>query len=115
MLVDDEVASSVASCIPTINQQTVKQTEVMQEVVSSEVIKLNQTLSNKQKTRRSNTVFSRKKDCRKRKMDSYLSTHRTGRWIVLWNNSLINSTRIFFHLPKNTFYAIEKKQMSELG
>ena len=49
MLVDDEVASSVASCIPTINQQTVKQTEVMQEVVSSEVIKLNQTLYNKQK------------------------------------------------------------------
>ena len=49
MLADDEVASSVASCIPTINQQTIEQTGVMQEVVSPEVIKLNQSLCNEQK------------------------------------------------------------------
>ena len=86
----------------------------MQEVVSSEVIKLNQTLCNKQKQGDQIQFSPEKKTVEKGKWIHHLSTHRTGRWIVLWNNLLINSTRIFFHLPQNIFYASEKKQMSEL-
>ena len=50
MMADDHVASSVASDILIVNQwtnqsqQTVKKTEVIQEVISPEVIKLNQSI-----------------------------------------------------------------------
>ena len=66
ILLDDEIANSVASDIPVTNkqnqsQQTTEQTQIFQKVVSPEVTKLNQHVCNEQKTRRSNTAFCRKK------------------------------------------------------
>ena len=47
MLVNDKVASSLASHIPLINKKhKSQQTDIIQEVVSPEVIKLDQSVCN---------------------------------------------------------------------
>ena len=59
--------------------------------------------------RRPNTVFSRKESVGKKEWIHHLGTHHTGRWIVLQNNWLINSTNFFICL-KNVSHATEKKR-----
>ena len=80
LLVDDEV--SIYHQWTNQSQQTVEQTEVIQEAVSPKVSKLNHSVMKKKQGGQMQS-FSRKKTVEKRKWTHHLSTHHAGRCVVL--------------------------------
>ena len=70
MLFDDGLARSLASYIPIINKQTdvnILSQHLRYGIASPEVIKLNQSVCNDQKARKSNIFFSWKNTVEKEK------------------------------------------------
>ena len=81
LLVDDEVA--IYHQKTNQSQQTVEQTEVIQEVVIPEVSKLNHSLMNKIKKIKYRFFRKKRLYVEKERWIYHFSTHHTGRWIVL--------------------------------
>ena len=71
--------------------KTNEQTKVIQEIVSSEVSKLNHAVMNKKQG--DQMQFSK---TRKKKMDSSNPSYQSMHCIMKWRNRFISSIRIFF-------------------